>query len=104
MVKAVFYVPENYNDNRLIPPACLLELQGFLLREFGGYTATGKVEGAWENPETGVVFKDVSTRYEVALAEESVDVLKEFLRGFKKKIGQDAIYFEIDKDAEIEML
>ena len=104
MVKAVFYIPENFNDNKPIPAEHFRQLQEFLVIEFGGYTLAGRVEGAWTNPDTGAVSRDISLKDEIALKQENVGILKEFLVGFKKKIKQDAIYFEIDKDTEIEML
>lgn len=104
MVKAVFYIPENFNDNSPIPEEQFLELQEFLVAEFGGYTQAGRVEGAWTNPRTGEVSRDVSFKYEVALPAERIAILKSYLVELKNKIRQDAICFELDTGAEIEML
>lgn len=36
MLKAIFYVPENFNNNVPIPKAVFDELNTFLIVEFGG--------------------------------------------------------------------
>jgi hypothetical protein len=104
LIKTVFYIPENYNDSTPIPADRFRELDDFLYSEFGGYSVIGKVEGVWKNQETGEVARERSSKYEVALKEANIGILRGFLIEFKKRIKQDKIYFEIDKDTVVELL
>lgn len=104
MLKASFYIPENFVDGSAVPISRLQELREFLTARFGGYSLTGKVEGAWKDPRTGEVHRDISLRFEVALREDDIAELKEYLRAFKRELAQRTIYFEIDRGASVELL
>ena len=104
MVKAIFYNPKNYNDSEPIPADRFKEIEEFLIVEFGGYSIPGEIKGAWKNPKTGEVEHDRSVKFEVALRLEEVERLKKFLVGMKRKLKQEEIYFELNKETDIEML
>lgn len=104
MVKAIFYIPKNYNDSEPIPKEHFEEIQEFLIVEYGGYSIPGEIKGAWKDPKTGETVHDRSVKFEVALKKEEVEGLKKFLVKMKKKLKQEEIYFELNKETDIEML
>lgn len=104
MAKAIFYIPKNFNDNEPIPKSHFEEIQEFLIVEFGGYSILGEANGAWKSRKTGDVAYDKSVIYSVALETAQVDGLKKFLVGMKEKLKQEKLYFELNKDTDIEML
>lgn len=104
MVKATFYIPKNFNDNEPIPEAFLEAIQDFLIVEFGGYSILGEVDGAWKNKKTGEIKHDYSLKFEVALEMGEVAGLKKFLVETKEKLKQEELYFELNKETDIEML
>ena len=94
---AVFYIPSvKLNDpNKNLAD----ELHGFLLREFGGYTAErGNIFGYWiEGSHTDYT---EHMRYTVSFkGKERIPILERFLSRLAKKLGEEAIYLETGEDS-----
>ncbi|PCI38728.1 MAG: hypothetical protein COB53_04295 [Elusimicrobia bacterium] len=104
MVKATFYIPKEYPNSEPIPQDIFNDIKQFLIIEFGGFTILGEATGQWRNPKTGEVAADDSIVFQVGLEKEKVAILKKFLIEMKEKLKQEEIYFELNKETEIEML
>ena len=78
----------------LVIPICMAHdaysLERELVERFGGYTRTA-THGAWLAPDGSMVF-DPSDTYFIALDETSLLDMRQFARGLKERLNQDAIY------------
>lgn len=99
MIKTMFLVPLTDNAGLPFEDDAWTELERRLLR-FGGFSAGGVVDGAWESG--GKVYRDRSRTYIVSL--ESWAQLPEWLamiRWVREAFRQEAIYIEVAGIPEI---
>ena len=97
-VKAVFYLPKLDNNGRSLKTE-IKELEMELTLRFAGWTCQGYVTGHYRMAD-GSSAKDVNASYFVIMEKARIDELKELLHGFIKKMQQEAIYLEIQKEVE----
>lgn len=94
MIKALVLVPIQDNDGRAFGRKDWDALEQRFVQAFGGFTGGQTVSGAWA--DNGVIYRDKSLRYEIAL--ESWRNVTEFLQivdWIKVHFRQIAIYIEI---------
>jgi len=104
LVKALFLVPNQYNDGRKVPQEILDTFQDRLNEVFGGFTLISRdVYGEYVR-QNGTVDKDVNYFYSVALKESQISLLRSLLISFGRQLGQEAVYLEIQYGTEVEIL
>ena len=101
-IKAVFYIPLADNDGRDLE-AEIEELEFYLYAQFVAWTDNGLVTGTYQMPD-GSRSDDVHTVYSIYMDESRLTELQELLRTFKKKTIQDAIYLEIQRNIEVQLV
>lgn len=70
------------------------KLQKELFEKFGGWTLSlGLYEGVYPDPDTGEPIHDKSKQYIVALDEEQITELREYLKTVATQFRQKVIYF-----------
>lgn len=89
-----FLVPREDRAGKRYSFRVIRALRNELVERYGGWSLTSlePLPGAWRNPETGATEEDLSWRYEVAVPEDGLDALDEFLAVLAVKLGQAAIY------------
>jgi len=101
-VKAFFLLPRKDNDGRDLTTE-IDEVEHEVFIRFDGWTREGSVTGTFRMPD-GSQKVDVSERYMVFLEESRLGELEQILKDFKGKTSQEAIYLEIQRDAEIRLI
>lgn len=78
------------------------KLQADLIKLFGDWTVSpGLYSGTSRDPDTGQIIRDESKQYAVALEEERIPELREYLRTRVAVIfGQKVIYFFNGREVE----
>lgn len=92
--KIVFLLPLLDNEGQPMPTSDWDWLTDQLVTRFGGWTLDGKVEGAWRDPKSGLIYRDASVRYVVVVEEPAVADLLSFLGEVKIRFRQEALYVE----------
>ena len=78
-----------------------LRLQIELIKKFGAWTRSpGLYEGAYTDPDTGQPVADKSREYRIALREEMIPELREYLKTVAIEFKQKVIYFYNGKEVE----
>ena len=78
-----------------------LRLQIELIKKFGAWTRSpGLYEGAYTDPDTGQPVADKSREYRIALREEVIPELREYLKTVAIEFKQKVIYFYSGKEVE----
>lgn len=70
---ASIILPEYGNDGETLDDAHEY-LQRLILDTFGGYSAQC-IKGAWRDPATGMIYRDTSTRYDIAMEDHGLHYL-----------------------------
>jgi hypothetical protein len=100
VIKTVFLVPVRDNEGRRFQPLAWRALKQRLISDFGGYTLTHGVQGAWR--DEGLVYEDLNRQYTVVLS--SWGQLAAWLRTVswvRETFRQEAIYIEVEGHPEI---
>ncbi len=101
----VFQIPLTYGDTRRpLEAETLLRIQQALLRQFGGFTPLGTIEGgSWFDESEGVEVRDDQLRIEVWVPRSQVSVFRQLVRrvGFETRQRQ---MFVIIPDARVDRL
>jgi len=101
-VKATFFLPLKDNDGRdLGAEISAVEDECFLA--FGAWTFSGYFKGVWRM-ESGERRIDTSAAYMVIVDEGALGELEEFLKRFKAKTTQEAIFLEVEHDVDLRLL
>ena len=68
---------------------------------FGGWTLSpGYYEGVYQDPDTGLPVRDKSRQYVIALEEEKIPELREYLKKVAVEFRQKVVYFFNGKEVE----
>ena len=87
-----FLVPVRDRAGKPYPRGVKKEVERNLEDRFGGWTrADLPLHGAWRNPETQEIERDLSWRYEVWIAPERVGEIEIYLAELAHRLGQKAI-------------
>lgn len=85
----------------LHPGARWAKLKRDLLLKFGAWTRNpGFLEGVYTDPDTGFPVADKSREYRIALSEEKIPELREYLKNMAIEFRQNIIYFFNGKEVE----
>lgn len=99
MIRTVFLVPTQDNDGKPFTRTDWHELEQKLF-QFGGWSKTGPVEGAWSDGNK--VYRDRSRQYHVALASwTQLPEWLEVIRWTRTHFRQEALYIEVAGIPEI---
>ncbi|GEM_PF-4722624 len=101
-VKATFFLPLNDNDGRSLR-AEIRAVEDALLNSFPGYTKTAPVSGIYRMAD-GTKVKDRCRSYFIWIEEEQLDQLKEIVRTFKAATTQEAIYFDVLYNSDVDFI
>lgn len=66
-----------------------------LVERFGGWTVIPGVQGEWKSASSGKTVADESLQFTVAVADESLDEMRTFLRKACVVFAQQCIYLSI---------
>lgn len=94
LVRTTFLVPVKDNDGQEFPVTLWEELEQQLVTRFGGFSMQPGVVGAWGSD--GTVYRDVSNRYEVALASwTQLPQWLDLVYWVRHSFRQVAVYIEV---------
>ena len=102
MVKAALLVPLTDNTGKRFPKELFRELEFKLRENFSGFTDTGVVRGQWV--DAGRIYEDISRRYEIAIEETQIEVLRQLALWVKNSFKQKAVYLEIQMGTLVEII
>jgi hypothetical protein len=102
IVKATFFLPLRDNDGRSLR-AEILALEDSLFTTFPGYTRMAGVHGVFRMAD-GTKVKDRSRSYFLLIDETELEVLKGIIRVFKNSTTQEAIYFDVLYNLNVEFI
>ena len=101
-VKATFLLPVQSNEGRALAEE-LEEVERACFIAFGAFTFSGYIKGTWRM-ETGERKQDTSALYWIIMDETDLPQLEKILMHFKKRVGQEAIYLEIERHVDVRFL
>lgn len=101
-LKATFFLPMRDNDGRSLR-AEICTVEDALLESFAGYTKTASVSGIFRMAD-GTKVKDRCHSYFLWIEEDELEKLKEIIRTFKAATTQEAIYFDVLYNANVDFL
>jgi len=101
-MKLTTLIPIRFNDGTDVPAATLEQLLDGLFIEFGAYTVEGTVKGAWM--ADGKAYYDDCLKVVICCDESKLDVARQLVSAIGKAHGQLAMYLEIDRKVEVEII
>jgi hypothetical protein len=104
MIKATALIPKFYNDGQKVPNKVYRSFENKLLEIAGGFSNDGTTAGSWMD-DNNEIYKDRSLRYIVTVkTNKQLKAVKEAVIEIGKELRQKAMYIEIVRDAEIEII
>jgi len=100
--EADFYLPHQDNDGHLLWPE-IVEAELELFNRFDGWTIVGVVKGMYRKADRSPAF-DECNHYEVVTDSSRIDEVKEIVLHFKAATSQESMYFEIERNSEVNFL
>lgn len=101
-MKLTTLIPIRFNDGTDVPSAKLEQLLDGLFIEFGAYTLEGTVKGAWL--DAGKAYYDDCLKVVICCEESKLDVARQLISAIGKELGQLAMYLEIDRKVDVEII
>ena len=93
-------IPLQDNNGEPFSRQQFAELENRLLEAFGGFTDGGTVQGAWRS-DSGIIYHDRSTRYEVAINPNEEATFLTMAKWAATHFGQEAILIVHVGESEI---
>jgi hypothetical protein len=104
MIKVTALIPKNYNDGQRIPNKAYRFFENKLIQIAGGFSNDGATIGSWMD-DNNEIYKDRSLRYIITVrTNKQIKEVKQAVIEIGKELGQKAMYIEIIRDAEIEII
>ncbi len=101
-VKVTVYLPLKDNDGTDLAEA-IMRFEDEMYAAFGTHSHVGYAKGAWRM-QTGQKAFDTSAIYSIVIEAGRVPEVREIARHFKAKTRQECIYFEIQRNTDVEYL
>jgi hypothetical protein len=103
MMLIITLIPTNYNDGQRIPIQVFRRFEDKLIEIAGAFSIDGITAGGWmDNNE---LYRDRSRKYMIAVANnKKLKEIRQAVIEIGRELGQKAMYFEIKRDAEIEII
>lgn len=104
VIKITTLIPLYRNDGSAVRDSEMQEILDGLAEQFGGNSDDGLTEGRWVDQATGVLYRDQSRRVSIGIDAGRMAEAEAAIIEIGKRLGQLAMYCEIQQTTEIRIL